>query len=1542
MEGTALKSPSLSDTGQVESDGDAETFTGKIVYNPDGSAYIIEGGSDGSDVESEVGSILKEGSIVDARPPEASSSSSSAVGPTPQVVSAHHICRGPSAALQGIYSALCGSQLLHEKVPEVPIMHSYRVFTLRDKESSRCRSPSDPSAGDANNNDGGSDDLKSTLTVPVKPILMCFICKISFGYAKSFVSHATSEHKLVLNEDEERLLGQKNSSAIIQGVGKDKEPLLSFLEPKNKAPQPLIPPSLAGLAANMNQLQNAASSQQQPQAGSSQSSLHQQFQQQLMAMATAQAAALAAMRHGQQSSLSSSSNNNASLFNSLTAGASDANSPKDSRPSSNGSLNLILPKNCDDDKNGDQDCSELADLANLEKIAKAAAAAIQQQQEMDMSVFGGSPSSQSPNAGLLSTSPKPGHPNLSSMPGCSQPDGKGIMMSTIVSDLFPVNVRLLIDTGGHMTMMHSRNSCKTLKCPKCNWHYKYQETLEIHMKEKHPENEMNCIYCLTNQPHPRLARGETYTCGYKPYRCEVCNYSTTTKGNLSIHMQSDKHINNVQELQNGNMTPEHILQSSLAAAAAVAAASAARKPTTGLPGSGASGTTGGSNASSPGIPIQIQEKASPIPVPGGPAPPPTPPVVGTPQQKPKATWRCDVCNYETNVARNLRIHMTSEKHTHNMMVLQQNVKHMQQLSALQQAGLLGAGDPLFGQFHPGIFAALAGAAPSPSLPSPENPLQPEAALADMAYNHALLMMASQHQQQRAMAAMMQHPPESPQGPQSKGPGNSCPYCTFTCSSDMKMNLHVLTQHTKELQQQPPQQSPTHASGLQSPRNLQQQRHHHQSHQHHHHHEQPQAQKEIIRKNRILCPLCQEGHNDRAHLESHLVDVHNVKPEGVQKLLTIVDKSGDLIVASPGKKSANKFSLEESDELHASDGLDGRSDCSSGFREDQMNLAEANSFLRMSGGIPAAVSDRHIYKYRCQQCSLAFKTKEKLQLHSQYHRIRAATQCILCNRSFRSVESLQKHVETSHQDMTEGEVECYRQSLANNPLLAGGRNGAGILDPATTELLKKESNRMETDGPEDDMDFSTHDPDEGDEEKVTGSGPQCDEGGSLEDYLNSQTVAENSYEDPMRKFKCHRCKVAFTRQSYLTSHNKTLLHRKGEKMSYPMEKYLDPNRPFKCDICKESFTQKNILLVHYNSVSHLHKLKMAMKESSGNISDTKELPPPTHNDTTASSNSTSTGDNSDKKPFRCNICKLSFNLASTLDIHVRSVLHQTRASKLHELAISGQIDLTLPLIERPDSEPPAPAKPEMKSPSGNQTHSDQMASITEQQIQQQIQQQAMALNLAAMAQSLGQSPVTPSGTNQMFPCGNCGAVFTSQDTSLQHQQICCIFNGNQFMKSVGAPSMASTSKSENFDSVNRGPQQSTPMRPSDSKVMFPVMSTRSKPPLYKHLLETWGFEIVMQFNEHHQRKRKSREVDEEKGAADECSQSVQQLSKSETNRKNEPIGQNDNSAFEEKESTDVEMQPLEEKSVRMNLPEINRSKCHLCQKEFTSIWVLKVS
>lgn len=241
-------------------------------------------------------------------------------------------------------------------------------------------------------------------------------------------------------------------------------------------------------------------------------------------------------------------------------------------------------------------------------------------------------------------------------------------------------------TTNAQTMSSTRNSCKTLKCPQCNWHYKYQETLEIHMREKHPDGESACGYCLASQPHPRLARGESYTCGYKPYRCEICNYSTTTKGNLSIHMQSDKHLNNMQEIntsQNINLSLNG-------------------PPATNIPPSPVSAVVTQQST--------VAQTSS-----------------QTTNAKPKPNFRCDVCSYETSVARNLRIHMTSEKHTHNISVLQSSMKHFQTLNMIQQQQL--------SNILPDNFGGGA--------------LLPEAAIADMAYNQAIMLQLLQTSNQRS-------------------------------------------------------------------------------------------------------------------------------------------------------------------------------------------------------------------------------------------------------------------------------------------------------------------------------------------------------------------------------------------------------------------------------------------------------------------------------------------------------------------------------------------------------------------------------------------------------------------------------------------------------------------------------------------------------------------------------------------------------------------------------------------------------------------------
>lgn len=1464
-----------------------EQFSGKIVYNPDGSAYIIE------DSESE--------------------NETSLVPTVPDIV----------PPLQAVYVSRLLRQATRQAEP--PAVHSYRVVALRDARPPRPAS------------------------VPIKPILMCFVCKLSFGFSRSFANHAQAEHGVNLQDAEREVLAA-DSSAILQCVGADKIPVVSLLEP----------------------------------------------------LGTTQAA---------------SENHMGSVP--VHSGISRGEQP--------------------------------------------------------------SPSLEMPPTSSRNTPGKSPSPPFVHPPAFLSGTTIGVCPEHIQgrpSGVDCTRCEMILASGrlgpAGLGNVHSRNSCKTLKCPKCNWHYKYQETLEIHMKEKHPETETSCIYCIAGQPHPRLARGETYTCGYKPYRCEVCNYSTTTKGNLSIHMQSDKHLNNMQELQNG----------------------------------GAPSTD--SRQSSP--------KAPPLhhsPVSSG--------------HKPKPSFRCDVCNYETNVARNLRIHMTSEKHTHNMLVLQQNVKHMQTLSALHhQQQSQQHMENLYGMY-PGLGD------------------KPEAALADMAYNQALLiqmMTGGQLPGHAGPAEMAVHsdmglnpetmePPPEPADPDPQktyhccvcnlfssdsledlgrhlaqdrtrlreqeilaliaghyvcklctyktnlkanfqlhcktdkhlqrlqhvnhvkegGPRNEwklkyastpggvqirCNACDYYTNSAHKLQLHAaggrheagvallryleercssmrpeqqrvfhcvlcgfsasnrlpLLQHIKSLkhlhleqlhqlqrraegketaaeigevfqvvpgpfdQQTPERRDSTNSDPHQSdPNQLK---------------SEPQEDGEEVNNSEsdsplhmcpycnytsdsemriqahvlaqhsahssaeatLNCPLCQDSFKERMSLEKHVMQIHSVNSEGLQRLLMLVDQSHWLNqvsrtptpnhnsqmqtppnqMISPNSVSSKDYGKHDANHVEGEgDILSPNSDenadveaekcgtCYKNFKNIdelcshqnetghleikqtpsgpgymcwkkgcnqffptahtlQMHFKEIhakNSITHMS------VSEKHVYKYRCNQCSLAFKTLEKLQLHSQYHIIRDATKCVLCGRSFRSVVALHKHVESVHSELTDDELAAYKQSLMNNPLLLAGLQGQ-VLDSSTNDILKKESLRgddtesLDCDDSKE-LNTSHDDSNQNDGENSDDSIVYKDQQ-FLEDYLNSQAMAEDSYNDPNRKYKCHRCKVAFTRQSYLTAHNKTLLHRKGEKLSYPMEKYLDPNRPYKCDVCKESFTQKNILLVHYNSVSHLHKLKRAMQEQQNNNNNPPVSPVINQPQNLTLTPKSTSSDEDDKKRYRCNICKVAYTQGSTLDIHMRSVLHQTRASKLQDLALAGQIDLSKPLIEQPE----AMQSPKQTSPapgSGEKTSPTPL------------------------------SPGPIAGSQGMMSCPKCGALFSQQDQLNAHQQLCCMF----------AAPMAI------FQAQEPGQAKSPP--PGEHDLMSRLhLSKKTSSHMYKHLLESFGFDLVMQYNESHQRRQRQREAEEKLAT---------------------PPPADD--------ETDA---PRAEEDAENNLPEVSKSTCQHCNKEFSSVWVLK--
>ncbi|KAL4234053.1 hypothetical protein ACF0H5_005707 [Mactra antiquata] len=1462
--------------------------------------------------------------------------------------------------------------------------------------------------------------------------------------------------------------------------------------------------------------------------------------------------------------------------------------------------------------------------------------------------------------------------------------------------------------GGHMTMMHSRNSCKTLKCPKCNWHYKYQETLEIHMKEKHPEGDQKCMYCLTNQTHPRLARGESYSCGYKPYRCEVCNYSTTTKGNLSIHMQSDKHLNNVQDLANSGGDLQQFNK---------------HNSSNNLP----QPQHQPSHSSSHPSPSQMQSKAPPHQQllqhhPSMNQQHQHQNVSHDSAKKPKAkpTWRCDVCNYETNVARNLRIHMTSEKHTHNMMVLQQNMKHMQrdmqihqmnQLVMLQQdPSFLGLTGPIPGGITfpydgslmmGGLPAGFGGDAPVDL--SKENGISPGPSGfgGDMKDVNRLFQccvcnifgtdsLESLHQHLQ-MDRTKQHENENITVSNGTYMCNLCQYKTtlkanfqLHCKTDKHIQRLQLVNHIKEggannewrlkyLNVSNPVQvrcnacdyytnsihklqihtgNPRHEASAQLFCHLQQQESHLSKatkyyhcvlckfnarsklglmqHVHSVQHLHSESMKQIEMKEtgqleidigdifmvkemeedetvkfdddppttnglvdedsncveqesndikdrvntplspsqsnnnnnnnntikqtaedltqkgdaqtpdkqlvepsystnsstnemhlkshvstvhsnnlaNISCPLCQEQFSEKSSIKTHLTAVHNVNSEGLQNLLVLVDEpkskmppttirdmpspAGNITLAKVCEINLDVLELESA-KLAAEDAIDTAQNdkdaddqfrcqtCSKTFtnidqlysHQNELGHLELKQTPRGPGylcwkkgcnqyfktaqalqmhfreihakAIPMSSSDRSEYKYQCQICPLAFKSQHKLHFHAQLHIVKSAVTCNLCTKSFQSLSLLSKHVESAH-DLGDSELEQYRAELyANatafatfmtdpklikvfglsdmqneslqhsdlgkstdgglrNSLMENGGIDSDENSPASTPLSLE--NGLDKSGLSDGYDMG--------ENEMNSKEQQF-----FEEYINSPAFAEGSYEDPNRKFKCHRCRVAFTKQIYLTAHNKTLIHKKGDRFVYPMEKFLDPNRPYKCDICKESFTQKNILLVHFNSVSHLHKLKQAGAEGLsplGPASATSPGPPTTPSSTPTISSVTETSEklsskksrepspeDESQRPYKCNICKVSYSQGSTLDIHIRSVAHQTRASKLHELAMTGEVDLSRPLIEEPmdkslqaqqqkllndflktsmsplsqqsllfqglpgmTSFPGFPALPTMPGlpllaslppllplslpnqvfpstlPSTTSSHSSMSGSSSDKHSSLSLSSSAETKMMSSINKSLdkiSQHSVMPelmtngvSGaesaaavsaavamatasaqshglSGSVHVCQRCSAVFASQESYHLHQVQC---SGSS---ALPAPSPALGSNRSRFVG-------------------------RIKTAVQRNLLENFGFECVMQFNEFNQRQIK-KEKEEENKEKESLKEAIKENGIEDSSDKvDESNKEESNEKMTNGETSDDKTVVKEEKDENIDLPEMNKSKCSHCGKQFSSVWVLK--
>ncbi|KAF3688885.1 Zinc finger homeobox protein 3 [Channa argus] len=979
----------------------------------------------------------------------------------------------------------------------------------------------------------------------------------------------------------------------------------------------------------------------------------------------------------------------------------------------------------------------------------------------------------------------------------------------------------------HMTIMHSRNSCKTLKCPKCNWHYKSQHTLQVHMKEKHPETGGQCVcgasggkcvcggatrgvcgYCSSGKPHPRLARGETYACGYKPYRCEVCDYATSSKGNLSIHMQSDKHLNNVQNggHSNGLMHTSHITNNS-------------------------SSTNGHTvDEQTYKLPLSISTPAN------------QPAKLTPPAHSHGKRWRCDVCDYETSIARNLRIHTTSEKHTHNMLRLQRGYylshcrslapqfKHVQNTGAELSLNMQLTSQQIVEQ--PVNLGSTLTPSPSPSpSPPPAPSLSPTGPLSQGVFqclvcscfssdslefveqhlnaprslsqsewcslvaggchcrlcgyttplraNFTLHCQTDRHRTRYQLAAHLHEGGDRGQeGAALIAKGNpiqlKCNLCDYVTSSLEKLRGHSLSSYhessvrvyrflqqydsdvdggswlfhcllcnhssSAKIQVLKHSQTPTHQQReqllqLQPLRgeelaaiftirkcpdsftgetsenieassdtttgpleatkdtcNLEIKQIFEESEENKGDERQkreslpsvkrpssgceemgstiptkrPRIHQQNDNQQTVQCPLCQVK-LVYIQLRQHLTHTHSVAQDCVDKLISAVTPSMEQaqpeLETEPQKdlytddhhknKTAkkNKSSLSHTgDSINSVDSQKNKGNLVENGEGDVATPKDVTALLtppiednntHSSNGRlapqsptqmppstppsspssdPPPLSDRHGYRFRCSRCSLAFPTQEKLQLHWQYHAMRAATECPLCSRQCRSQEALQRHMQNTHSqlDNTQGQNTLLQphtvQCVENNKSLVQQEFG---LSPQVGQEAGEDEEDEEME--EDALCMEGKDEHKEEEAKFKGKDLVSEIREKEEDFTETE---KGSHEEIISE----------------TSSNSLV-----KKNSNPtFDRFLDPSRPYKCTICSESFTQKTILLVHYNSVSHLHRARRALQDSGTGVAAPEGPRGP------------------DSRPFRCQLCGVGYSQSSTLDIHLRSVLHQTRA------------------------------------------------------------------------------------------------------------------------------------------------------------------------------------------------------------------------------------------------------------------------------------------
>ncbi|KAK0424726.1 hypothetical protein QR680_008814 [Steinernema hermaphroditum] len=593
----------------------------------------------------------------------------------------------------------------------------------------------------------------------------------------------------------------------------------------------------------------------------------------------------------------------------------------------------------------------------------------------------------------------------------------------------------------------ARNSTKTLKCPKCNWHYKYQETLEIHMKEKHSDSEVTCTYCLQNRAHPKLARGESYSCGYKPYRCELCKYSTTTKGNLSIHMQSDKHLHAMQEMPRAMVSPSPLPTT----------AQDADRPLQCL----ICGSFSTDSVSDMVDHLEIDRSR---------------PCIGDITVV-HGVYQCHLCPYSTNLKANFQLHTRTDKHVQRVHIM----NHMREGG--NSAGL----GPATAVCR---LSAVKSVVQVRCRPCQEI-LSCSSALREhcdsRGHQSRLAYLGVSCSTASSSSSLLQMPMEdSRDSPQPSPPSTvfECRVCPFTTARKPEAMEHML-RHEEDATVRSENEEPDFDDASRALVEMQEaafccakcefhcenrealDKHHKTSHQEEAASPKPEDASTTHEDAQRQCPLCPEKSTS---LREHLVEEHKIADEAIERLMLASDKS----VASS-----------------------------------EMTATET----------AAAFLERHLYRFRCQQCPLAFKSEDSFLEHKLGHMFRAKTR--------------NGADEGSEASVVRCEI-CQEGFVDRNGLLVH-YNSVGHLKKAK-KFLEQQPNSLQL-------------------------SPQVL--AALQQPSPTQTTAPSPSSTPQKPFKCNVCRLGYGQGSTLDIHLRSVAHqaRMGRVAELVAAGEIDPQKPF---------------------------------------------------------------------------------------------------------------------------------------------------------------------------------------------------------------------------------------------------------------------------------------------------------------------------------------------------------------------------------------------